>query len=94
MIPISEKTLEAAEAAAAILADVGVRVAVDRTNEKVGAKIRVARLDRVSYMLVLGAKEVEDGTVSIRRRDSEELTTMSLEDFIAKVRSEITERSL
>ena len=70
------------------------RSLIDRTPDKVGAKIRLARLDRVPYMIVLGQKEVEDGTVSIRRRDSEELTTMSLEDFIAKVKSEITERSL
>ena len=94
VIPISEKTLEAAEAAAAVLADVGVRVAVDRTNEKVGAKIRVARLDRVPYMLVLGAKEVEDGTVSIRHRDHEELATMTLGEFTEKITTEIRERRL
>jgi threonyl-tRNA synthetase len=94
VIPISEKTLEAAEATAAKLADLGVRVSVDRTNEKVGAKIRTARLDRVPYMLVLGAKEVEDGTVSIRHRDHEELATMTLEEFTAKITTEIKERSL
>jgi threonyl-tRNA synthetase len=94
VIPISEKTLEAAEATAAKLADLGVRVSVDRTNEKVGAKIRTARLDRVPYMLVLGAKEVEDGTVSVRHRDHEELATMTLEEFTAKITTEIRERSL
>jgi threonyl-tRNA synthetase len=94
VIPISEKTLQAAEATAAKLADLGVRVSVDRTNEKVGAKIRTARLDRVPYMLVLGAKEVEDGTVSIRHRDHEELATMTLEEFTAKITTEIRERSL
>ncbi len=94
VIPISEKTLEAAEAATARLADAGVRVAIDRTNEKVGAKIRLARLDRVPYMIVLGQKEVDDGTVSIRRRDTEELTTMALEEFINAVKAEITTRSL
>ncbi len=94
VIPISEKTLESAEATAAKLADVGVRVSVDRTNEKVGAKIRNARLDRVPYMLVLGAKEVEDGTVSVRHRDHEELATMTLEEFTEKITTEIRERSL
>jgi threonyl-tRNA synthetase len=94
VIPISEKTLEAAEATAAKLADLGVRVAVDRTNEKVGAKIRTARLDRIPYMIVLGAKEVEEGTVSIRHRDNEDLTSSSLEDFITKITTEIKERSL
>jgi threonyl-tRNA synthetase len=94
VIPISEKTLEAAEAATAKLADAGVRVSIDRTPDKVGAKIRLARLDRVPYMIVLGQKEVEDGTVSIRRRDAEELTTLSLEDFVSSVKAEITERRL
>ncbi|MEI6820080.1 MAG: threonine--tRNA ligase [Verrucomicrobiota bacterium] len=94
VIPISEKTLEEAEAAAAKLADAGVRVAVDRTNEKVGAKIRLARLDRVPYMIVLGAKEVEDGTVSVRHRDNEDLVTQPLEEFIAQITTEIGNRSL
>lgn len=94
VIPISEKTLEAAEATAAKLADLGVRVGVDRTNEKVGAKIRTARLDRIPYMIVLGAKEVEEGTVSIRHRDHEDLTSSSLEAFIEKITTEIRERSL
>ena len=94
VIPISEKTLEAAEAAAARLADAGVRVAVDRSNEKVGAKIRTARLDRVPYMIVLGQKEVEDGTVSIRHRDHEELAIKTLEEFTADITSEIRNRSL
>lgn len=94
VIPISEKTLEAAEAAAAQLADVGVRVSVDRTNEKVGAKIRTARLDRVPYMIVLGAKEVEDGTVTVRHRDNEDLTTCSMQEFTDKITTEIRERTL
>ena len=94
VIPISEKTLEAAEATAAKLADLGVRVAVDRTNEKVGAKIRNARLDRVPYMLVIGAKEVEEGTVSVRHRDNEDLITLTLEEFTTKITAEIKERSL
>ncbi len=94
VIPISEKTLEAAENAAALLADLGVRVSVDRTNDKIGAKIRLARLDRVPYMIVLGAKEVEEGTVSIRHRDHEELETKTLEEFTAQITTEIRERRL
>jgi len=94
VIPISEKTLEAAESTAALLADLGVRVSVDRTNDKIGAKIRLARLDRVPYMIVLGAKEVEEGTVSIRHRDHEELETKTLEEFTAQITTEIRERRL
>ncbi|MCX6879506.1 MAG: threonine--tRNA ligase [Verrucomicrobia bacterium] len=94
VIPISEKTLDAAEATAAQLADVGIRVSVDRTNDKIGAKIRLARLDRVPYMLVLGAREVEDATVSIRHRDHEDLSTRTLPDFIAAIQEEIRSRRL
>ena len=94
VIPISEKTLEAAEAATAKLADAGLRVSCDRSNEKVGAKIRLARLDRVPYMIVLGQKEVDEGTVSVRRRDNEDLATQSLESFISDVTTEIRNRSL
>ena len=94
VIPISEKTLDAAEASAAQLADAGIRVTVDRSNDKIGAKIRLARLDRVPYMLVLGAREVEDGSVSVRHRDNEDLTTKSLSDFIAAIKEEIRTRSL
>ena len=94
VIPISEKTLDAAESTAAQLADAGVRVTIDRSNDKIGAKIRLARLDRVPYMLVLGAREVEDGSVSVRHRDNEDLTTKSLPDFIAAIKEEIRTRSL
>jgi threonyl-tRNA synthetase len=94
VIPISEKTQEAAEAAAAKLADAGVRVPVDRTPDKIGAKIRLARLDRVPYMLVLGAREVEEGTVSVRHRDRDDLGTQPLDDFLGTILTEIHSRSL
>lgn len=94
VLPISEKFIEAAEEATAQLADAGVRVTLDRNSDKVGAKIRLARLDRVPYMLVLGAKEVEEGTVSVRHRDRDDLGAKPLADFIAEVTAEIRERRL
>ncbi len=94
VLPISEKTLEAAEAVTAKLADAGVRVTIDRDSDKIGAKIRLARLDRVPYMLVLGQKEVDEGTVSVRHRDREDLGARSVEQFIADVTEEIAERRL
>lgn len=94
VLPISEKTLEAAEAITAKLADAGVRVTIDRDSDKIGAKIRLARLDRVPYMLVLGQKEVDEGTVSVRHRDREDLGARSVEQFIADVTEEIAERRL
>jgi threonyl-tRNA synthetase len=94
VLPISEKFLEAAEDATRRLAEAGVRVSLDRSGDKVGAKIRLARLDRVPYMLVLGAREVEEGTVSVRHRDREDLGSQPLDDFIGTIREEIENRSL
>jgi threonyl-tRNA synthetase len=94
VLPISEKTMEFAEAAAAQLADAGVRVTVDRDSDKIGAKIRLARLARVPYMLVIGQREAEEGTVSVRHRDKDDLGAKPLADFIAEVTEEIRSRSL
>ena len=94
VLPISDKFLEAAEAAALKLAEAGVRVTVDRSSDNLGAKIRNTRLERVPYMLVLGAKEVEEGTVSVRHRDKEDLGTRPLADFVTDIVAEIRERRL
>ena len=76
------------------LVGAGVRVALDDDNQKIGYKIRAAQqVDRVPYMLVLGAKEAEAGNISVRDRKGE-TAEMSLEDFIAKVTTEIRTRSL
>ncbi|MDB6077661.1 MAG: thrS [Akkermansiaceae bacterium] len=94
VLPISDKFIEAAEAATAKLADAGVRVKLDTSSDKVGAKIRLARLDRVPYMLVLGAREVEEGTVSVRHRELDDLGSLPLEQFIEVIRAEISSRAL
>jgi len=75
VLPLSDKFLEHGEAAAKRLADAGVRVSVDRAAEKLGAKIRLARLDRVPYMLVIGGQEAETNSVSVRHRDRQDLGT-------------------
>ena len=94
ILPISEKTLDHAKAAAAKLADCGVRLTVDDSSDKIGAKIRNARLDRVPYMLVIGQREADDGTVSIRHRDKDDLGTKPLDEFIAEITEEILTRRL
>ncbi|HEX5789852.1 MAG TPA: threonine--tRNA ligase [Luteolibacter sp.] len=94
ILPISEKTLEFAEAAAAKLADAGVRLSVDRSADKIGAKIRNARLERIPYMLVIGQREADEGTVTVRHRDKEEMTTVALEQFVSDIKGEIRERRL
>jgi len=94
VLPISDKTLEAAEELVAKLADAGVRVTIDRSSDKIGAKIRNTRLERVPYMLVLGAREVEEGTVSVRHRDKDDLGTKPVDEVISSILEEIRSRSL
>ncbi len=94
VLPISEKTLVQAEALAAKLADLGVRCTVDRSSDKVGAKIRNARLERVPNMAVLGQREVEEGTVAVRIRGEEKPIIKTEQQFIDDLLKQITERSL
>lgn len=94
VLPLSDKFLVEGEAAAKRLAEAGVRVSVDRAAEKLGAKIRLARLDRVPYMLVIGGKEAETNSVSVRHRDKQDLGTFTLDDFVTNITNEINDRSL
>ncbi len=84
VLPISEKFSEYGETVRARLAAGGVRVELDDRNEKLGYRIREAQLQKVPYMLVVGAREAEDGTVSVRRRSGEDLGAMSVDGFLAR----------
>ena len=93
VLPVSEKTLDYAAGVADALKAAGIRAVLDESNEKIGYKIRQAQqVDRVPYMLVLGAKEAEAGTLSVRDRKGE-TTETTLDAFLAKVTSEIKARS-
>ena len=94
VLPVSEKTLDYATTVYERLEEAGIRVQLDDRNEKIGYKIREAQqVDRAPYMLILGANEAEAGTISARSRDTGETTEMSLDEFIAKVQSEIENKS-
>ncbi|MBQ3821325.1 MAG: threonine--tRNA ligase, partial [Bacteroidales bacterium] len=94
VLPVSEKTLDYAREIYNSLADAGVRVQLDESNEKIGYKIRLAQQeDRVPYMLIIGAKEAEAGNISVRTRAGEDLGAMSLADFTAKVLEEIRSKA-
>ncbi|MCR4617731.1 MAG: threonine--tRNA ligase [Lachnospiraceae bacterium] len=85
VIPVSEKHIDYATKVYEALDNAGIRTEIDASNEKVGYKIRAARQeDRVPYMLILGEKETEAGTISARDRDTDETTEMTLDEFIAK----------
>lgn len=94
VLPVSEKTLEYAKKCNEVLEAANVRTVLDDRNEKIGYKIREAQqVDRAPYMLILGAKEAEENTVSVRFRDNNETQTMTLDEFVVKVTTEIATRA-
>ena len=94
VLSVSEKSFQYAADVAAKLKSSGIRVELDNRDEKIGYKIREAQLEKVPYMLVLGEKESEDGTiVAVRSRDNGDLGALKLDDFIAKVQRETSDRS-
>ena len=94
VLPITDEHLPWADQTAKRLVDAGLRASVDRQPEKLGAKIRQARNDRVSYFAVVGAQEVADGTVALQNQAGEKLGTLTLEALIAKLQQEVAEKRL
>ncbi len=93
ILPVSEKYRDYAKKIHDRLAANKVRVETDERNEKIGYMIREAQvIDRIPYMLVVGQKEEEDGTVSVRSRDTGETVTMPLDEFVEKLDREIRDR--
>ena len=94
ILPISEKVIEACDALYKKLKDARVRVVLDTSNDKLGAKIRRAELDKVPYALVLGQKEAEALSVSVRSRAKGDEGVIKQDDFVARVIQEIATRAL
>ena len=93
VLPVSEKSRDYAHKVADAIEAAGIRVVVDNRDEKIGYKIREARsIDRVPYMVIVGEKEAEEGTISVRDRTNETHPS-TIEDFCAKVREEIRTRA-
>lgn len=92
VLPISDKVADFAREVYDKLANRGVRVKLDDDPDKIGAKIRNARLDRVPYMLVVGHREAEQGLVSVRHRDLDVIGTMGVDDFVNNIVQEIEKR--
>ena len=89
IIPISERLRDEAMAVTDKLSAAGFRVSCDDRNEKMGYRIREAQLEKIPYMLIIGDKEVENGTVSVRQRGGVDLGSMTLEEFIAMADDEV-----
>ena len=93
VLPVSEKSRDYAHKVADAIEAAGIRVVVDNRDEKIGYKIREARsIDRVPYMVIVGEKEAEEGTISVRDRTNETHPS-TIEDFCAKVCEEIRTRA-
>ena len=92
---VSEKCSEYGHKVYEALRQAKVRVEIDERNEKIGYMIREAQVvDRVPYMVIVGQKEADEGTVSIRSRDTGETVTMTLDEFVAKITDEIKTRKM
>ena len=85
ILPISEKFFGFGEEILKKLKDAGIRCEMDQRDEKIGYKIRSAQMEKVPYMLIVGQKEEETGTVSVRSRDDGDLGSQELDAFIQKV---------
>ena len=89
LLPITDRNNDYTDEILAKLRARGIRCSADKRAEKTGYKIREAQMSKVPYMLVLGDKEQQDGTVAVRRRDSVDTTVMSVDEFVEMVAKDI-----
>ena len=89
IIPISERLRDEAMVVCDSLKADGIKVTCDDRNEKMGYRIREAQLEKIPYMLIIGDKEIETNTVSVRKRGGVDLGSMSVEEFTAMIKNEI-----
>ena len=94
ILPITDRAAEYAQQLSAALDAAGFRAEVDGRNEKIGKKIREATLEKVPYMLVVGDRDMENNTVSVRLRNGEDLGAMSMDEFIARIGDKVSTKAL
>ena len=94
VIPVSEKSLEYAKKINSKLDELNIKVELDESNERIGYKIRNAQLEKVPYMFILGENEANNNTVSMRKRNGEELKDLSFEDAYKIIREDIDTKRL
>ena len=94
VLPITDRAAAYADQVAAQLDQAGYRVEVDHRNEKIGKKIREATMEKIPYMLVVGDRDMENHTVSVRLRSGEDLGAMTLADFSTKLKAVVDSKSL
>ena len=94
VLPVTDRAAEYADQVAKTLDDQGFRVEVDHRSEKIGKKIREAQLEKVPYMLVVGDRDMENGTVSPRHRADGDLGAMSLDAFAAMLKDVVDTKAI
>ncbi len=94
ILPISDRLSDEALKLEKMLKTKGIRVSTDTRSEKVGYKIREAQLEKIPYMLVIGDKEVENNTVSVRSRGSSQVVSMPIDEFIDMALNEINTKAI
>lgn len=94
VLPISDKFIDEAKKVYEACFNADLKVEMDDRAEKIGYKIREAQTQKIPYMLIVGAKEVETNTVSIRKRGEGEVGALSIDDTIAKIKAEIANKGL
>jgi threonyl-tRNA synthetase len=87
-LPIADRHIDAAQAAADRLAQDGIRVEIDERTESVGRKIRDAELQKIPYMLVIGDNEAQDGTAALRRHGEGDQGTVGLDELAERLAAE------
>ena len=92
ILPLTDKQIPAAEQLGERLAGADLRVGIDRSAERVGAKIRNAQMAKIPYMLILGAREAEQGVVSVRSRARGDEGAMAVEDVLRRLQEEVASR--
>ena len=93
VLPVTDRANEYANQVASELGDMGFRVEVDERNEKIGKKIREAQMEKIPYMLVVGDRDVEGGTVAVRHRADGDLGTMTRSEFSALLRDVVDSKA-
>nr|MCR4820214.1 threonine--tRNA ligase [Elusimicrobiales bacterium] len=88
VLPVTERALDYAAETAAALRKAGFRVETDESGNKLGYKIRAAQTEKVPYMVILGDKDMENNTVSVRHRTGKDLGAMPIENFLALLKEE------
>ena len=94
LLPIADRHIEAISQVKQALEAKGIRCELDDRSEKIGYKIKEAQLEKVPYMILMGDKDIENGTISVRSRKEGDIGSMSVEQFLSMALEEIETKAI